>query len=121
MLKKKQKKTDGKATPSKLALMKQIETPTKKAVNVDGTSDAVVKAASVKATSLTSPHKSAKKKQKKNPKQKLSLLSNHLMQLSHHLYPNQLPSGRRRRLQKMLSLQNEKVMPASKQHFTHHL
>ena len=59
--------TDDKATPSKLAMMKHKETPVKEANNVDGTSDAVVKADSVKATTHLAPYKSANKKQKKTP------------------------------------------------------
>ena len=55
--------TDGKATPSKLAMMKQIETPAKEAINVD--CNDVVKAASAKAIALPTPHRLSKKKQKK--------------------------------------------------------
>jgi len=46
-------------------MMKQIETPAKEAINVDKTRDAVVKAASVKATILPTPYKSAMKKNRR--------------------------------------------------------
>ena len=48
--------TDDKETPSKLAMMKQIETPAKVAINIDGTSHSIVKAASAKETPLSTHH-----------------------------------------------------------------